>query len=138
MFNLFILEETAQAVQVDTVLLASLVSVLLPLLVNLVTKQTSSDGLRAAVNMVGVALVAVAALWINPSDVPVTWQLVVNTVLASFFASFAAYKGIWKPTGVSGSVTAHTANFGLGSPPVVETPNKGAEDLGQVDNDPRA
>jgi hypothetical protein len=35
-------------------------------------------------------------------------------------------------------VTAHTANFGLGSPPVVETANKGAEDLGQVDNDPRA
>jgi len=124
------------AQQVDTVLVATLVSIFIPLLVNLVTNKTASDGLRSIVNIVGVALVSVCSLWINPSDTPVTWQLCVNTVLASFVASFASYKGLWKPTGISGAIAAKTANIGVGSPPIVETPYKGAEDRGQVDNEP--
>jgi hypothetical protein len=122
--------------QVDTVLIATLVSIFIPLVVNLLTKQSASDGLRSVVNIVGVALVSVCSLWINPSDTPVTWQLCVNTLLASFVASFASYKGLWKPTGISGAVAAKTANIGIGSPPVVETPYKGAEERGQVDNEP--
>lgn len=123
--------------QVDTVLVATLVSIFIPLVVNLVTKQTASDGLRSVVNLIGVALTSVVTLWINPSDIPITWQLCVNTALASFVASFSAYKGLWKPTGVSGSVAAATPEFGIGSPPLVETAQKGAEDRGQIDNDPQ-
>lgn len=121
----------------DVRLLAMLGSALVPLLVNFITKQSASDGLRSVVNIVATAVLTVLALWVNPSDQPVTLWLVVNTFLFALITSFSAYKGVWKPTGVSGSVTAATPNFGIGSPPAVETANKGAEDLGQVDNDPQ-
>jgi hypothetical protein len=136
---LIVTQDGAQVYQqLDTVLIASLVSIFLPIVVNFVTKQSASDGVKSVVNILGVALVSVCSLWINPSDVPVTWQLCVNTALASFVASLAAYKGVWKPTGVSGSVAAASSNFGIGSPPKLQTEQKGAENLGQVDNEPGA
>lgn len=125
------------ATYLDTRLLAMLGALFIPLLVNLLTKKTASDGLKAVVNIIGVGLVTVLSLWINPSDQPPTLWLAVNTFLASLIASFVAYKGVWKPTGVSGTLSVKTASFGLGSPPVMETPDKGAEDMGQVDQDPR-
>ena len=103
---------------IDTTVIATLASLLVPLLVSFITKQTASDGLRSIVNIVAAGVVAALALWINPSDAPVTWQLVVNTMLASFVASISAYKGIWKPTGVTGSITARTPSLGLGRPPL--------------------
>ena len=117
---------------VDTVLIATIASLFIPLAVNFVTKYTASDGLKAVCNIVGVGLISVVALWINPSDVPITWQLCVNTFLASFATSFVAYKGLWKPTGVAGSIAAKTADFGVGSPPTMQTADKGAEDSPEV------
>lgn len=122
--------------RIDTVLIATLVALFIPLLVNLITKQTASDGLRAVVSLIATALTSVIALWINPTDQPITWQLCVNTFVSAFIAAFAAYKGLWKPTGVSGSVTTHTKDFGFSSPPTMETSEKGAEDRGQVDREP--
>lgn len=124
--------------RLDTTLIASLVALFIPLLVNLLTKQSASDGLRAVVNVVAVALNSVVVLWVNPTDVPITWQVCVNTFVASLIASFTAYKSVWKPTGVSGSLAAGTSNFGLGSPPKLQTADKGAEEMGQVDNEPGA
>lgn len=129
--------EVVQSVVTTTTLLAQLVALIIPLLVNLATKASASDGLRAIVNIVATALLAVVALWTNPSDVPITWQLAAYTFLSSLVISFTAYKAVWKPTGVSGTLNAKTANVGLGSPPTLETAYKGVEDLGQVDNDPR-
>jgi hypothetical protein len=122
----------------DVRLLAMLASALVPLLVNLITKQTASDGLRAVANIVATAVLTVLALWINPGSQPITVWLALNTFLFSLGTSFTAYKGVWKPTGVSGSITAKTPNLGLGSPPTVQTPSKGQEDVGQVDNEPNA
>lgn len=137
MLSLLVTQDGAVVNQnVDTVLVATLASMFIPLLVNVVTKKSASDGLKTVVNIVGVALVSICSLWINPSDTSITWQLCLNTALSSFVASFVAYKGLWKPTGVSGSVAAATANVGLGSPPTLETDHKGAESLGQVDNEP--
>jgi hypothetical protein len=129
-------EVVSTTAQLDTRLLAMLAAAFVPLLVNLVTKTTASDGLKSVVNIVAVALTSVLAIWINPTDQPVTIWLVVNTFLLSLVTSFSAYKGVWKPTGVSGTVAAKTASVGLGSPPVVETADKGTEERGQVDNDP--
>lgn len=128
---------TTTVVQLDTVAIATLVSFFIPLLVSLVTKHTASDGLRAITNIVATAIVAVVTLFATPHTGAITWQVCVNTFIAALVASLAGYHGVWKPTGVSGSVTSATRNFGLGSPPVLETPNKGAEDLGQVTNDPK-
>lgn len=123
--------------EVSTVLLATIVSLFIPLFVNLVTKKTASSGLKSVVSLVAVCLDSVVFLWINPGDTVITWQLAVNTFLAAFVANFAAYQGIWKPTGVSGTVVNATPNFGLDSPPVLETADKGAEEAGEVDNAPR-
>ena len=128
---------TTVSVQIDTVAIASVISFFIPLGVSLLTKHTASDGLRSVINIVGSALVAVVTLFSHPGSGPVTWQLCVNTFIAAIVSSVAAYKGVWKPTGVAGSITAATKNFGLGSPPVLETAKKGVEDLGQVTNDPK-
>ncbi len=113
--------------------IAILASLLVPLAVSFVTKQTASDGLRAVVNIIGSALVSALAIWINPSDQAVTFWLFVNTFLAALVASFVAYKAVWKPTGVAGSITEKTANIGLGSPPTMETDSKGAEEANEMD-----
>lgn len=116
--------------RLDTVLIASAVSLFLPLLVNLVTKHTASDGLKSVINLIASAVISTLVLWTNPTGVPVTWYVIGNTFIASLIASFTAYKAVWKPTGLSGTVASKTANFGLGSPPVVETADKGAEEGG--------
>lgn len=134
--NLIVTQEgVVTGAYLDTTLLAMLASLIVPLVVSLITKQTASDGVRSIVNIVATAIMAVLALWINPSDVPVTWQLVVNTLVLSLISSFSAYKALWKPTGVAGSITAKTANFGIGSPPTMQTENKGAEEVAQVDEE---
>lgn len=130
-------EAALTASTLDVRQIAILASLAVPLLVNLASKQSASDGLKAVLNIVGSALVSALALWINPTEQPVTIWLFVNTFLAALVASFVAYKAVWKPTGVSGTIADKTANIGLGSPPTLETDNKGAEDMGQVDNDPR-
>ena len=130
--------EVVGQVITTTTLLANLASLAVPLLVNLITKASASDGLRAIVNIVAVAVLAALALWTNPGGGDVTWQLAAYTFLSSLVTSFTAYKALWKPTGVSGSLAAATANVGLGSPPTLQTPEKGAEDRGQVDNEPGA
>lgn len=111
----------------DVRLLAMLASTLVPLLVNLITKLSAPDGLKAVLNIVLTAVVSVLSLWINPSDQPVTQWLIANTFLFSLVTSFTAYKAVWKPTGVSGSVAVATANVGLGPEPTLQTPDKGAE-----------
>lgn len=129
--------ETVASDTLDIRTVATLAAVVLPLLVNLITKQSASDGLKSIINLIGSALITVLSLWINPDGQEVTLWLAINTFVFAILTSVVAYKGVWKPTGVSGSIAASTPNLGLGSPPVLETPDKGAEDVNQVDNDPR-
>lgn len=115
-------EVAAAQEQLDTVAIATVISFFIPLLVSLITKRTASDGLKAAINVLATALVAVAALWMVPSpEVQITVVLVVNTFLSSLVASLVAYKGVWKPTGVTATIEEKSARFGVGSPPTVQT-----------------
>lgn len=124
-----VMEEAAlTASTLDVRQIAIIASLAVPLLVNLVSKKSASDGLKAVLNIVGSALVSALALWVNPTDQPVTIWLFVNTFLAALVASFVAYKAVWKPTGISGTVAEKTANVGFGSPPTLETEDKGAEE----------
>lgn len=129
--NLIVTQEGAiVAEQLDTTAIATLLSLLVPLAVSAITKRTASEGLKSVVNIVATAVVATLALWINPGDIEITWAVVANTMLASFVASLVAYKGIWKPTGVTGTVAAATERFGIGTPPAptMETDEKGMEE----------
>lgn len=122
------MEEAALAAStLDVRQIAIIASLAVPLLVNLASNKSASDGLKAVLNIVGSALVSALALWINPTGQPVTLWLFVNTFLAALVASFVAYKAVWKPTGVSGTIAEKTASIGLGSPPSMETDDKGAE-----------
>lgn len=124
-----VMEEAALAAStLDVRQIAIIASLAVPLLVNLASKKSASDGLKAVLNIVGSALVSALALWVNPTDQPVTIWLFVNTFLAALVASFVAYKAVWKPTGISGTVAEKTADFGVGSPPSMETDDKGAEE----------
>jgi len=132
-----VMAETVASDTLDVRTVATLAAVVLPLLVNLITKQTASDGLKSIINLIGSAIITVLSLWINPDGQDVTVWLAINTFIFALLTSVVAYKGVWKPTGISGSIAASTPNLGLGSPPVLETTDKGAEDRGQVDNDPQ-
>lgn len=107
-------------------LIAMLGAAVMPLLVSFIVKKTASNGLRAVINILATAIMAVLALWVNPGDVPVTVPLIIDTFLFSFITSLAVYKGLWSPTGVTDSIANKTANFGIGTPPAptMETDSK--------------
>jgi hypothetical protein len=110
------MEDTQLAASyLDVRQIAILASLLIPLAVSFLTKQTASDGVKAAVNIAGSALVSALAIWINPSGQEVTVWLFINTFLAALISSFVAYKAIWKPTGVSAMVADVKPEFGLGT-----------------------
>lgn len=130
----------AAAVPLDTVTIAALVSFFVPLLVSAITKRTASDGLKSVVNVVATAVVAVVALFTVPlpDGVTLSWTLIANTFLGSIMASLVGYKGVWKPTGITTTIEAKTANVGLSSPPVAETKEGIAEDVVEGDIHPEA
>lgn len=99
---------------VDLTAIASLISFFVPVVVALITKDSASPALKALVNAVGVAVVAVLTLWINPTDLDITWQVCVNTFLASLVVSAGAYFMLLKPLDVTGSLSRSTAGFGIG------------------------
>ena len=120
--------------QLDTVAIATLISLFVPLLVGLVTKQSASSTVKVIVNIVAVALTAVLALGITPGLDKMTWALVINTLVLSLAASVTAYKGIWKPTGVTDAIAAKTADIGIGSTPIVLPPVD--SEAGQIEATP--
>jgi hypothetical protein len=125
------------AVALDVQAISAILAFFVPLVVNLISKQKASDGLKAMLNVLLTAVVAVIAFALDPGVTTVSWVSVVNVFAVSLVASFTAYKAVWKPTGISGSIAAATSGFGLGSPPTLETSQKGEEDLGQIDMDPQ-
>lgn len=122
------------SVQFDTAAIAALVSLFIPLLVSLVTKRTAADSVKALVNMAAVALTAVIALAVNPGLGEVTLTLIINTLVISLVASITAYKGVWKPTGVTDAIEDKTANVGIGS--VIEPELDAKSELGQIEATP--
>lgn len=123
-------EVAAAQDQLDTVAVATVVSFFVPLLVSLITKRTASNGLKSVVNILATAVVAVISLWQVPGPgVEISLVLVVNTFLGSLVASLVAYKGLWKPTGVTATIEQKSARFGVGSPPAVQTEEGQVEEM---------
>lgn len=98
----------------------------IPLLVGLVTKKVAAQGLKAVLNaalsaIAGALSVAIAA------NGHILLGAVVTSMLTTFIASTAVYYGVWKPTGVAGTVADVAPHFGLGTPPL---PDMETEDVG--------
>lgn len=122
----------APAVQIDWLNLSNPITVvrvlglLIPILTALVTKRLSSQGLKSVVTLALSAITAGVAVLVS-ADGGFDWNAFVNAFVNTFGPAIAMYYGLWKPTGLAGSVAAATHSFGLGTSPVLETSAKGAE-----------
>jgi hypothetical protein len=89
-------------------IISTMISTILPLLVGLVTKKTTSGGLKA----VFLALLAFVNAGLTEVYIAITEDVTfdVGTWLVGAIASFAvavgSHYGFWKPTGVTGAVQA--------------------------------
>lgn len=104
-----------------------LLAVVIPLAVGLLTKSSASSGLKASLNVVLSALVTAVTTILD--DASAHLSTVISQFIVTSVSSVATYYGVWKPTGVAGTIAAKTPGFGIGSPPPVETQEKGLEDL---------
>lgn len=118
------MEETQVILDAQTISL--LVGLVIPLLVGLLSKINASSGLKAVMNAFFSALAGALAT-VTTVDSASLREFVI-AILSTWVVSVATYYGIWKPTGVAGTVAVSTRGFGIGSPPTVQTDDVGAED----------
>lgn len=110
----------------DATTVTRLLGVLVPLLVAVITKRYASPGLKATLNVLSAAIVGSLGYMVA-ADGGYDLDGFVNSFLNTFIVGIATYYGVYKPTGVTGTVAKATEGFGLGSP-TLETDDKGAED----------
>jgi uncharacterized membrane protein (DUF441 family) len=91
--------DTQAAPQLDVQGLALLIGVFIPVLVAAITKKYSAPWVKSVTNLVAVGVGAVVALLLQDGTDVTFWQ-VVNALIATYIASIAAYKGLWKPLNV--------------------------------------
>jgi hypothetical protein len=123
----------AEVAQTSTIIDAQTISLLcgvvIPLLVGLLAKINASDGLKAVINALLSALAGTLATFTQTGlGAGVDWKTLVISILSVWVVSVATYYGVYKPTGVAGSLAAATPKFGFGPRPVLETDDKGVED----------
>lgn len=96
---------------VDVGLLEILVSMVLPLIVGIVVKQVAHPAVRSVTLAFLSAVTAVATTGLGTNG-EIGTSTVAQAVL-SFIIAVGAYYGLWKPTGVAGTVNSATENFGI-------------------------
>jgi hypothetical protein len=83
-------------------LVQTLVAVVLPILVGLVTKASTDARVKAILLALLSALSGVAQGFLQtPPGTTWDWQQAVLSAVTTFVIAVAAYYGLWKPTGVS-------------------------------------
>lgn len=87
-------------------LLSLVITVLLPVLVGLLTKQSWSSGLKAVLLLVLAAVNAILTSALEAANTGVDWEFipVVYTIAINFLIAVAMHFGLWKPTGTSAAV----------------------------------
>lgn len=110
-------EKVAQnSMTLDAATVAAAISFFIPLVVSLITKKEASAKVKAGANILGVAVAAVVALYVNREPgVDLTWQAAVWTFASSLVASLAGYQGVWKPLGAKGALENVSPDKGIGS-----------------------
>jgi hypothetical protein len=108
------LETGADALfSIDATIVAILLGVIIPILNGIVTKITTSAGVKAVLTL---ALATVAGLVTTATtdggDAIFSSALVLNTAL-TFITSVATYAGLWKPLEVTSSPVTHVDDSGV-------------------------
>lgn len=104
----------------------TILGILIPLFTGVVTKKIAAQGTKAVVTLIASILLGSIAYLVT-ADGGYDWRGFVNSFLNAFVPAIASYYGLWKPTGLAGTVANATANVGIGRPPVLETDDKGQE-----------
>jgi hypothetical protein len=112
----------------DATSVARLLGLVIPLLVGVLTKRYATSGVKAVVNVALSAFTGSVGYLVAANGHDYNFAGFVNSFLSVMLVSMASYYGLWKPTGVAGTVAVKTAKFGIGSPPTLETDDKGKED----------
>ena len=130
---LFAIVAAITYVELDVAVLNKVVALFLPLLVGVVTKKVSSAGLKSSLLFVLSGVSGLVTTWIE-ADGKIPASQFIDSMLTTLMFAIAMYYGVWKPTGIAGTVIEKTRNFGIGSPPgpVMETVDKGQEDVGEA------
>lgn len=116
-------EDTVDFFNMDASTLSKLLGLLVPLLVGVFTKRYASSGLKSAINIGGSAIVG-SLSYLVAADGGYDVRGFINAALNTVIVSVAAYYGLYKPTGISDTVQAKTADFGVGPKPDLETSDK--------------
>lgn len=96
---------------VDVNVLQILVSMVLPLVVGIVVKQVAQPAVKSITLAFLSAVTAIATAGLS-SNGNIGTNTIVQAVV-SFIIAVGAYYGLWKPTGVAGTVNSATENFGI-------------------------
>jgi hypothetical protein len=108
-------------VTIDVATLSFLIGTIIPIAVALVTKQTASRGIKAAVNALLSIAAGVLSVYVSEAQgeiVSIDVAAFVTAVGAAWITSIATHYGLLKPTGITGGegiVQSATPNLGIGS-----------------------
>ena len=107
----------------DAAAVVALVGLIIPLVTGLVTKSNASSQVKALVTTALSVLTAVIAN-LATADGNYDWKGFLSAFLVAFVPAIATYYGLWKPTGVAGSVQSATSGVGIGgsTPAVTHEP----------------
>jgi hypothetical protein len=97
--------------EVDVSLLQVIVSMVLPLVVGIVIKQVAHPAVKSIALAFLSAIAAIATAGLS-SNGTIGTQTIVEAVIG-FIIAVGTYYGLWKPTGIAGTVNTATENFGI-------------------------
>lgn len=107
-------------VTIDVATISFVAGTLIPILVALVTRQSASPGIKAAVNLLlSIVAGALSAVVASATGEVATLEVgsFVTSIGTAWITSIATHYGLLKPTGVTGTagvVQRNTANVGIG------------------------
>ena len=93
---------------------SSLLGVIIPIVVGVITKSSASPGLKAVANIVLSGVAAVVTQNLVEGGGAVLSQDTLVLAALTWVVSIATYFGLYKPAGVTDKVQTKTAGFGLG------------------------
>ncbi len=99
----------------DPETVVSLIGLLVPVVVAIVSKRVASAGLKGVLNLLLSAVAGSVAYLVTEMG---TYDLAgfLGATLNTFIVSIVSYYGLYKPTGITDNVNSATANFGFGGP----------------------
>lgn len=99
----------------DPINVVRVLGLLIPIVTALVTKSSATSGQKAVVTLVLSALTSTVVYLVANDGSGYDWAGFVNAFINTFVPAIVAYYGLLKPTNITGSIAAKTADVGIGS-----------------------